>query len=126
VPPHLPTVRVNPEQVRIIVRNLLDNAAKYTQPGGFIELRAEAEGRQVVISVRDNGPGISEETLPHIFDRFYRGDKSRSRTAESGSGLGLSLVKELVVLNQGTIEVQTAPGKGSTFMVRFPIWEKRA
>ncbi len=124
VPPHLPPVRVNPEQVRIIVRNLLDNAAKYTQPGGFIELRAEEEGDKLAISVRDNGPGISDETLPHIFERFYRGDKSRSRTAESGSGLGLSLVKELVLLNQGTIEVQTAPGKGSTFIVRFPIWEK--
>ncbi|MEJ5240462.1 MAG: HAMP domain-containing sensor histidine kinase [Anaerolineales bacterium] len=124
VPPHLPNVVVNPEQVRIIVRNLLDNAAKYTQHGGQIELKAEDRGGYLVISVTDNGPGISDETLPHIFDRFYRGDKSRSRTAESGSGLGLSLVKELVTLNKGIIEVQSAAGKGSTFTVRFPLLEE--
>ncbi len=126
VPPHLPAVLVNPEEVRIILRNLLDNAAKYTQTGGHVELRAEVRENQIAISVKDNGPGISDETLPHIFARFYRGDKSRSRTAESGSGLGLSLVKELVVLNRGTIEVQTALGKGSIFIVCFPVVEKHS
>ncbi len=125
VPSHLPKVLVNAEQVRIIVRNLLDNAAKYTQNGGQIEMKAEAQEDHLAIVVQDNGPGISDETLPHIFERFYRGDKSRSRTAEGGSGLGLSLVKELVTINGGTIEVRSAPGKGSTFIVRFPLLEIR-
>lgn len=123
VPSHLPKVLVNAEQVRIIVRNLLDNAAKYTQNGGQIEMKAEAQEGHLVIAVQDNGPGISDETLPHIFERFYRGDRSRSRTAESGSGLGLALVKELVTINGGTIEVRSVPGKGSTFIVRFPLLE---
>lgn len=125
VPPHLPKVQVNPEEMRIILRNLLDNAAKYTQEGGKIRLQAWSEAKNVFVTVQDNGPGISEETLPHIFERFYRGDKSRARSAQSGSGLGLSLVKELVQLNNGRIEVKSAPGQGSTFTLCFPVVEEK-
>lgn len=125
VPPHLPKVQVNPEEMRIILRNLLDNAAKYTQEGGKIRLQAWSEAGNVFVTVQDNGPGMSEETLPHIFERFYRGDKSRARSAQSGSGLGLSLVKELVQLNNGKIEVKSAPGQGSTFILRFPVVDEK-
>ncbi|MFO3796425.1 MAG: sensor histidine kinase [Anaerolineales bacterium] len=125
VPPHLPKVQVNAEELRIILRNLLDNATKYTQEGGKIRLQARSEAGNVLVTVQDNGPGISEEALPHIFERFYRGDKSRSRSAQGGSGLGLSLVKELVQLNNGQIEVKSAPGQGSTFTLRFPVVEEK-
>lgn len=125
LPPHLPKVQVNPDEMRIILRNLLDNAAKYTQEKGRIKLWAWSKDDHVFIAVEDNGPGISEDTLPHIFDRFYRGDKSRTRSAHNGSGLGLALVKELVMLNNGSIEVKSAPGQGTTFTLCFPVFGEK-
>lgn len=98
--------------------NLITNSIKFTPPGGSIELEMLIE-QDIVVMIKDTGIGISETDLPHIFDRFYKADKARSRTS-SGSGLGLSIVKKIVELHHGSIEVQSACGQGTTFTVRLP------
>jgi two-component system phosphate regulon sensor histidine kinase PhoR len=108
------------EGVRQIADNLLDNAQKYTPPGGRIDLRARAEGREAVLDVTDSGIGIAEEHLDRIFERFYRVDKARSRSL-GGTGLGLAIVKHLVEAHGGRIEVESTPGKGSSFRIRLPL-----
>jgi signal transduction histidine kinase len=97
--------------------NLLDNALKYSPPGGNVELEAYERPGQVIILVRDSGPGISSEDLPKIWDRLYRGDKSRS---QRGMGLGLSLVKAIIEAHQGYVEVSGVPDAGSVFAVYLP------
>ena len=97
--------------------NLLDNAVKYTNEGGRINLRCQREANEVVIVIRDNGIGIPAEELPKIWDRLYRGDKSRS---QRGLGLGLSLVKAFVEAHGGRVEVRSEPGAFSEFSVRLP------
>lgn len=99
------------------VANLLDNAIKYTPEGGKVVLSARKENSRIVISIVDTGLGISETDLPHLFDRFYRGDKSRS---QPGSGLGLSLAKALVEAHGGKINVSSTPGKGAIFTIALP------
>jgi two-component system CheB/CheR fusion protein len=104
--------------------NLLNNAAKFTEPGGHIWLTAEAEGgkggRTLVIRVRDNGIGIAPELLPNIFDLFIQGDHSLERT-RGGLGIGLTLVRSLVQMHDGTIEAKSAGvGQGSEFIIRLP------
>jgi len=100
-----------------VLVNLLDNALKYTAKGGAVEFSAEERVNETVITVRDTGMGIAAEELPRIWERLYRGDKSRT---ERGLGLGLSLVKAIVQAHGGRVEVESAPGKGSTFRVRLP------
>jgi signal transduction histidine kinase len=101
--------------------NLLNNAAKYTEAGGSISLRAEQEGREVTIRVRDTGIGIPPETLPHLFKMFVQASGSVSRS-QGGLGIGLSVVKGLVELHGGTVEAcSEGPGKGSEFVVRLPV-----
>jgi heavy metal sensor kinase len=102
---------------RVIV-NLLDNAIKYTPPGGKIIVSVEEVDKKVIISVHDTGMGISSEDLPHIFDRFFRADKSRS---VPGAGLGLSLVQAIVRRHRGEIKVSSSPGVGTTFEVVLPL-----
>lgn len=119
VPPHLPLTAVDPEQIRIIVRNLLDNALKYTPADGEINLNARAAGPGVEIVVADTGVGIPPEALSRIFDRFYRVDKARARS-QGGSGLGLALVRDLVEANGGIIRVASEPGAGTVFTVQLP------
>lgn len=128
IPPALPLVRVDAEQVEEAVLNLLDNAIKYTPAGGRVELSAvEEKGSRLTIQVTDTGIGIPPEDLPFIFDRFYRVDKARSRSKSaqnsigSGAGLGLSIVKHLVEQNHGSITVTSEPPQGSTFAVVFPL-----
>jgi heavy metal sensor kinase len=101
-----------------LVFNLVENAIKYTPPGGRIEVTLAHDGGAAVLEVKDNGPGIAPEAQEHIFDRFYRGDPAREG---SGTGLGLALVQSIVQLHQGEIRVQSAPGQGSTFRVRLPL-----
>lgn len=96
---------------------LLDNALKYTPAGGTITIGTAVAGAQIAISVRDTGPGISPETLPHIFERFYRSDTSRTGT---GAGLGLAIAKELVEAQRGEIAVDSDSGHGSVFTVKLP------
>ena len=111
------TARVDRNRMRQVLANLVDNALKYTPHGGRVEISARRDGADVLLSVRDTGVGIPAEELPRIWDRLYRGDKSRSTR---GLGLGLSLVKAIVSAHSGTVEVQSAPGSGSTFTIRLP------
>lgn len=108
-----------------IVFNLMENGMKYNVPGGKLEVRLFREGDNAVLTVSDTGTGIPEEALPHLFERFYRADKSRSR-ATGGSGLGLSIVHAFVLNNGGTIRAQSTLGKGSCFTVTFPLFDTEA
>jgi two-component system phosphate regulon sensor histidine kinase PhoR len=100
--------------------NLLDNALKYTPKGSRIELVARAlETGEIELAVHDNGPGIPAADLPHIFERFYRVDKGRSRET-GGTGLGLSIVKHIVQLHGGRVWAESEVGKGTTILMRLP------
>ncbi len=103
-----------------VIYNLMENAVKYTQPGGQIHVTLLRQGRSAVLTVSDNGPGIPQADQEHIFDRFYRVDKARSRE-QGGTGLGLSIVRQLVLLHGGTIRVESEEGKGSSFIVELPL-----
>ena len=103
-----------------VLYNLTENAIKYTTQGGHIAIAALREGRKAVLTVTDDGPGIPTEDLPHIFDRFYRVDKARSRET-GGTGLGLSIVRQMVALHQGTVTVESTEGQGSVFRVELPL-----
>ncbi len=98
----------------------MDNAVKYTQQGGQITVTLQRVGRDAVLTVKDNGPGIPKENLPHIFDRFYRVDKARSRES-GGTGLGLSIVHQLVMLHGGNIYAESEEGEGTAFIVELPL-----
>ncbi|MBA3772889.1 MAG: PAS domain-containing protein [Ramlibacter sp.] len=103
-----------------VVSNLLNNAAKYTPPSGRIELAARVDGAEVAVTVTDNGSGISEEMLAHVFDLFSQVDRTIDRS-QGGLGIGLWLVKKLVELHRGRLEVHSEPGRGSTFTLRLPV-----
>ncbi len=109
-------------KLRQLFLNLLDNAIRYTPSGGSISVSVYREGQMAVVSISDTGVGISQEDLPHIFDRFYRVDKVRS-PGEGGSGLGLAICKQIVEGHRGRIEVQSELGRGSTFSVFLPFYE---
>ena len=109
---------VDRSRLRQVLANLLDNAVKYTAPGGRVELALAPEADAAVIRVSDTGAGISADELPRIWDRLYRGDKSRSTR---GLGLGLSLVRAIVQAHGGDVGVQSVPGAGSTFSIRLPL-----
>jgi two-component system phosphate regulon sensor histidine kinase PhoR len=110
----------SPEYVERAVSNLLENAIKYTKENGLIRLIVRGEDGHTIVEVIDNGIGISADDLPRIFERFYRAERSRSRDM-GGTGLGLSIVKHIMQAHGGTVEVTSAPGKGSTFRLKFPI-----
>ena len=103
-----------------VIYNLMENAVKYTQASGVIRVSLQRQGRNAIFKVSDNGPGIPKENLPHIFDRFYRVDKARSRE-KGGTGLGLSIVHQLVLLHGGSINVESEEGRGATFIVELPL-----
>ena len=103
----------------------MENGIKYNTPGGKLKVTLKRQGEDALLTVQDTGPGIPAEALPHIFERFYRADKSRSR-ATGGSGLGLSIVHDLVESNGGQIRVETKPGTGSLFSVSFPLFGTEA
>jgi signal transduction histidine kinase len=102
-------------RLQIVLSNLLDNALKFTHPGGTIEVSGKKHAGQVIIEVRDNGVGIAAEDLPHIFERFYRG-----RTTEKGSGLGLAIVYSNVQTLGGSVKAESQPGQGSRFTITLP------
>ena len=111
----------DPIRLSQVISNLLNNAARYTEPGGRIELAAERQGQEAVIAVRDNGIGLSEQTLAHVFEMFTQGEASHCRT-HGGLGIGLALVERLVHVHGGTVAAASAgPGRGSTFTVRLPL-----
>jgi two-component system, OmpR family, sensor kinase len=107
-------------RLRQVVGNLMTNALTHTAESVSIAVRVGADGRDAVIEVSDTGPGLSEDDARRVFERFYRVDESRSRVA-GGSGLGLSIVAALVAAHGGTVDVDTAPGLGSTFRIRLPL-----
>lgn len=112
------------ERIHQLMVILLDNAFKYTPQGGHIWVTAAKIDRNMVISVQDNGCGISAENIEHVFDRFFRGDKARSRD-KGGTGLGLAIAKWIVDKHRGRIEVASELGKGTTFTVSIPIIKMR-
>jgi two-component system, OmpR family, phosphate regulon sensor histidine kinase PhoR len=120
VPGNLPLLEADENRLQEVIYNLLDNAVKYSQPGGTISLRAAVSGDRVRISVADQGVGIRDADLPRIFERFYRADKGRSREL-GGTGLGLSIVKHIVQLHGGAVEAESEPGKGTTISVNLPL-----
>ena len=115
-------VIVEGDQTRLkqVVVNLLDNAINYTAPDGRIQLRVRTAADRAVLEVEDNGGGIPEDALPHIFERFYRVDKARSRQM-GGTGLGLSIVHAICSTHGGEVAVDSAEGHGSRFTVRLPL-----
>jgi heavy metal sensor kinase len=122
----LPAVYVegNRHHLRQLLNNLVDNAMKFTPPGGqvTVTLARDAAQHQVILRVADTGFGISEQEVPHIFDRFYRGDYSRRRDQETrGTGLGLCICQSVVQAHGGTIAVASTPGEGTTFTVTLPL-----
>ena len=104
-------------KVRQMISILVDNAIRYTPKGGEILVRTRRLDGRAAIEVSDNGPGIPEEQIPHLFERFYRADPARST---EGTGLGLSIAEQIATAHGGEIEVTSAPGKGSTFTLLLP------
>jgi len=109
-------VENDPELLSLVWSNLFSNAIKFTEPGGAVSLSVKTEGEMAVVSVSDTGCGISPEIGAHIFEKFYQGDTSH---ATQGNGLGLALVKRVVDIDEGEIEVSSEPGRGSTFTVKL-------
>ena len=119
IPADLPKVLVDRQRMEQVFLNLLDNAAKFTPPGGKISIQAQWEKPYVRVEVKDNGIGIPTEHLSRVFERFYRVDKSRTREA-GGTGLGLAIVHQIVSAHQGKIEVESSQELGSTFRIFLP------
>jgi signal transduction histidine kinase len=125
IPTGLPQVKADCQRIRQVLRNLVSNAIDHTPEGGRIAIAARNDGSTISFIVSDTGEGIPAEDLPLIFERYYRVDKSRQRRT-GGTGLGLTIARQLVELHQGTINVESAPGKGSTFTFTLPISEQPA
>jgi len=115
-------VRVQADRNRLaqVIMNLLENARKYTPEGGSVRIRLSKEQREALIRIQDTGIGIPDSELPHIWRRFYRVEKSRSRDY-GGAGLGLSIAKRIIELHDGTITVNSKEGIGTTFLIRLPL-----
>ena len=116
--PGLPERQLDPDRLNQILYNLITNAIRYTHPGTPILLKTEPAGDRVRLTIADEGPGIAPEDLPHVFEQFYRGDKSRNR-ASGGSGIGLSLAKSFVEAQGGTITARNRKEGGAEFVVEL-------
>ncbi len=123
LPPSALLVRGDLSRVQRVVSNLLDNAIKYTERGGTVRITAATAADCISLSIRDSGIGIDAESLPRVFERFYRADQSRST---SGHGLGLSLARAIVRAHGGEIAVQSVSGQGSVFTIQWPAWKSPA
>jgi two-component system OmpR family sensor kinase/two-component system sensor histidine kinase BaeS len=124
LPSRLPAISADWRRINQVLANLLTNALRHTPQGGQVTLSAYESVDSIVVKVADTGLGISREDLPYIFERFWRGEKSRSR-AGGGSGLGLAIAKQLVEMHGGEINVSSTPGSGSTFWFTLPITQVR-
>jgi two-component system phosphate regulon sensor histidine kinase PhoR len=114
----LPAGRGDKDRIRQALVNLVHNAIKFNHPGGSVTMSTNASGEFVIVSVSDTGVGIPEEELPHVFERFYKADRARTR---GGSGLGLAIAKHIVQAHGGSIWAQSEEGQGSTFSFSLPI-----
>ena len=110
----------DPGKLGQVCYNIIENAIKYTPDGGKITVRLKKSGRDAVLEITDTGVGIPPEDQPHVFDRFYRVDKARSRDT-GGTGLGLSIVQQIIRLHAGSIQVFSEVGKGTTFVIQLPV-----
>ncbi len=124
IPDHLPTIEASVEQMNSMIRNLVDNAIKYTRRGGTIMLAAKSARDEIEIRVSDTGIGIPADALSRVFDRFYRVDAARSRK-EGGVGLGLSLVRSIAEAHGGHVDVQSRVNEGSVFTIVLPCCPSR-
>lgn len=115
-------VEIDQDKLIQVIDNIMNNAIKYSPDGGTIYVRLMSTHNQLVLSIQDQGLGIPQESIPHLFDRFYRVDKARSR-AQGGSGLGLSIAKEEIELHNGKIWVNSIENKGTTFFISLPFEE---
>ena len=113
------SVNGDPGRLRELVSVLLDNAVKYADAGGRVEVALRREHRKAIIEVSDNGPGIPRDALPHVFDRFYRVDEARSRES-GGTGLGLAIARHIVDAHGGTINIESSAGAGTKVTVELP------
>jgi signal transduction histidine kinase len=119
----VPEVSADPAQMRRVIGNLLDNALRFTPADGevAVAVRSDLPGGDVVVTVTDTGPGIEPAHLPHVFDRFFKADTSRTHaTAARGGGLGLAICRSIVERHGGTIAVASRLGSGTTFTIRLP------
>ena len=107
--------------LRQMLLNLVDNAVKFTPPGGAIRLGLERRGEWYRLSVSDTGPGIPAEARAHVFERFYRADKARSRAEDGGAGLGLAIARWIAQAHDGDLELADSDGAGTTFVARLPL-----
>jgi signal transduction histidine kinase len=122
VPADLPPIAADAERLAHALDNLLDNALKYTDPGGKITLAAAAVDGEVVLSVADTGAGIPPEHLPHVFERFFR---VPGQSRDQGTGLGLAIVKEIAEAHGGSVQCESRLGAGTVFRVHLPVWKSR-
>lgn len=116
----LPMIEGDKSRIEQVILNIVSNAVRYTPEGGRIVISAKKAEDKVDIKVEDNGIGVPEEDLPHIFERFYRVDKARSRSM-GGTGLGLAISREIVVRHGGTITIQSQLGRGTAVTVTLPV-----
>jgi signal transduction histidine kinase len=119
----LPEISADPGRLVQVVSNLVDNALVFTPEGGRIGLSARVVAESLEIRVQDSGPGIAEDDLERVFERFYRSDPSRQRN-EGGSGLGLAIAKSIVEKHNGRIWAESKPGQGTTMIVQLPLPDK--
>ena len=118
--PAIGPISLDPARLKQVVVNLLDNAIKYTPERGSVIATVNSKDSRAVLEVADSGLGISANDLPHIFDRFWRADKARSRE-HGGAGLGLSIAKWIAETQAGSITVESKLGKGSVFSLQIPL-----
>ena len=112
--------RSDDARLRQVVGNLFENVRTHTPPGTQVSVRLSTAGDEALLEVADRGPGLSESDADRIFERFHRGDPSRSR-GSGGTGLGLSIASAIVHAHGGAVDVQSAPGQGATFRVKLPL-----
>jgi len=115
------TIQGNKESLGQMLFIFLDNAVKYTPGEGKIWVETGKDKKNLMVKIKDTGIGISKNDLPHIFDRFYRADASRTKEEVAGFGLGLSLAKRIIEIHQGTVGVSSVLNKGTTFTIKFPL-----
>jgi two-component system, OmpR family, sensor histidine kinase CiaH len=114
-------IKANKQSIAELITVLLDNAIKFNKNHGTIDIESTREGKKAVITIKDSGIGIAKKDMPHIFDRFYKADTSRTKTDRDGFGLGLSIAKDIVENHKGNISVTSKKNKGTTFKVTLPL-----